>query len=71
MICHRGNLHDVGIHSRQFSVEGRKIGGRFMEIVVADNPFCATVTRHLGCDVVLQIDVVGPLDDCGTQEQQP
>ena len=42
-----------------------------MEIVVADNPFCATVTRHLGCDVVLQIDVVGPLDDCGTQEQQP
>ena len=71
MVGHGGDLDDVGIHRRQPFVEREQIGGSLVKVVVADDPLRAAVARNGAGDVVLEIDVVGPLDDRGAEHHQP
>ena len=70
MICHRGNLDDVGIEFGEPLVQEHEVGGCFLEVVVTHDPLRLAIPRHLGGDVVLEIDVVGPLDDRRAEEHE-
>ena len=42
-----------------------------MEVMMADDALGLAIAGHLHRDVVLEIDVVGPLDDRRPQQEQP
>jgi hypothetical protein len=69
VVGHGGDLHDIGIHGSQPLMERLEIGGRFVEIVVADDPLGAAVPWHFCGNVILQINVVSPLHDRRSQHE--
>jgi hypothetical protein len=71
VVCHRGDLHDVGIQAGEPLVQGCQVGRRLVEVVVADDPLRLPVPGHLGGDVVLEVDVFSSLDDRRAEHEQP
>ena len=69
MIGHGGDLHDVGVHGGKPCVKRRQIGGSLVKIVMADDPLRAAIAWHLGSEIILEIDVVGPLHDRRPQHE--
>ena len=69
MIRHRGDLHDIGIQGGEPGVERLEIDGRLVKIVVADDPLRRAIAWHALGDIILEIDVIGPLDDRRSQHQ--
>jgi len=70
VVGHGRDLDDVGVEGGQAGVQGGEVGGRAEHVVVAHHPPGLPVAADAAGDVVLEVDVVGPLDDREPQELQ-
>ncbi len=67
-VGHRHNLDDVRIQLAQPLMNLLDVVGRFVEVVVADDPLCVSVARDFSGNIFFQIDVFDSRSDRGSQQ---